>query len=87
MGDRLFLFDDESYQRAVRQQDEDVDSRTNFAKEITASFPKEIRNFWGVFGEPGYNQRLPEWRPWDHAIKLTPGFNPTKAKLYPVPKS
>lgn len=86
-GDRVFMFDEESYQRTVRQQDEDVGSRSNFAKELAASLPKEIRDYWSVFGEPGYNERLPDRRPWDHAIELTPGFNPTKAKLYPVPKS
>lgn len=86
-GDRLFLFNNESYTRSVKQQDEDIESRTSFAKELAASLPKEIRDYWAVFGEPGYNERLPERRPWDHTIELTPGFSPTKAKLYPVPKS
>ena len=27
---------------------------------------------------------LPEWRPWDHIIKMTPDFKPTDCKVYPL---
>lgn len=59
-GDRIFMFNEESYQRSMRQQGEDVESRSNFAKDLAASLPKEIRDYWSVFGEPGYNKRLPD---------------------------
>ena len=27
---------------------------------------------------------MPEWKPWDHAIKLEPGSKPTNFKVYPL---
>lgn len=86
-GDRVFMFSEGSYQRSVQQEGEDIESRSNFAKELAASLPKPIRDYWSVFGEPGHNERLPDRRPWDHTIELTPDFKSVKAKLYPVPKS
>lgn len=86
-GDRVFLLDGAGYMRSLKQQREDTRAREAFAKELVAALPNEIRDYWPVFGEPGHNERLPERRPWDHAIDLTPDFKPVKAKLYPVPKA
>lgn len=86
-GDRVFMFNEESFQRSLKQQTQDEQDRNSFAKELISTLPKQIRDYWAVFGEPGHNERLPERRPWDHAIDLTPEFKSVKAKLYPVPKS
>ena len=36
-----------------------------------------------VFSERNF-ERLPEHRPWDHAIELLPGFQPSDCKAYPL---
>ena len=39
--------------------------------------------FGQVFLEEGF-AKLPNWKPWDHAIELTPGAQPKGCKVYPL---
>ena len=45
--------------------------------------PDYVRDFPEVFSEEEFDH-LPERRPWDHAIELTPGFSPADCKVYPL---
>ena len=42
-----------------------------------------IREYKDVFGTTEFDQ-LPERRPRDHVIELTPGFKPVDCKVYPL---
>ena len=42
-----------------------------------------IKEFKDVFSAAEFDQ-LPERRPWDHVIELTPGFKPVDCKVYPL---
>ena len=42
-----------------------------------------IREYKDVFSATEFDQ-LPERRPWDHVIELTPGFKPVDCKVYPL---
>lgn len=45
--------------------------------------PNYIGEFPEVFAKAEFNQ-LPERRPWDHTIDLTPGTKLTDCKIYPL---
>ena len=75
-GDRLFALDWQSY----------VSSGTHgwsIRGASTGTAPDYMGEFPDVFSEEEFNQ-LPERRPWDHAIELTPGFKPGTCKVYPL---
>ncbi len=42
-----------------------------------------IEEFSDVFSKADFD-KLPERRPWDHAIELTPGSKPVDCKVYPL---
>ena len=44
---------------------------------------KYIKEYPAVFNKQGFDS-LPERRPWDHAIELTPGSHPVDCKVYPL---
>ena len=42
--------------------------------------------YWGfkdIFLKKSFDQ-LPAWKPWDHTIELTPGYQPFSTKVYPM---
>jgi hypothetical protein len=45
--------------------------------------PDYIKIFGQVFSEEGF-AKLPNCKPWDHAIKLVPGAQPKSCKVYPI---
>ena len=45
--------------------------------------PKSYREFADVFSKESFDQ-LPEKKPWDHAIELTPDAKPFSTKVYPM---
>ncbi|TFY55573.1 hypothetical protein EVG20_g9269, partial [Dentipellis fragilis] len=45
--------------------------------------PAPYRSFQDVF-DKSTSERLPEHRPWDHAIDLKPEFEPKSCKVYPL---
>lgn len=49
----------------------------------SAQAPDYVKEFPEVFAEAEFNQ-LPERRPWDHAIELTPGAKLSDCKIYPL---
>ena len=73
-GDRIFFFD---WDRYVEKNCRIVQRRP---QEVT---PDYVRDFPEVFSEEEFDH-LPERRPWDHAIELTPGFSPADCKVYPL---
>ena len=73
-GDRLFLFDWEGYITKSNHL------RTVKTKDTTERYVNEHPT---VFNKQGFDL-LPERRPWDHAIELTPGSKPVDCKVYPL---
>ena len=51
-----------------------------FKLETVSDYTKE---FSEVFSKEEFDH-LPERRPWDHAIELTPRFTPADCKIYPL---
>jgi hypothetical protein len=45
--------------------------------------PDYVKIFGQVFSEEGF-AKLPNWKPWDHAIELVPGAQPKGCKVYPI---
>jgi hypothetical protein len=45
--------------------------------------PDYVKMFGQVFSEEGF-AKLPNWKPWDHAIELVPGAQPKGCKVYPL---
>lgn len=45
--------------------------------------PSHYHDFKDVFAKESFDE-LPEQRPWDHAIELTPGSKPLDCKIYPL---
>ena len=45
--------------------------------------PDYVKMFGQVFSEEGF-AKLPNRKPWDHAIKLVPGAQPKGCKVYPL---
>jgi hypothetical protein len=43
--------------------------------------PDYVKIFGQVFSEEGF-AKLPNWKPWDHAIELVPGAQPKGCKVY-----
>ena len=50
-------------------------------KEAGTSVPDYVKIFGQVFSEEGF-ARLPNRKPWDHAIELTAGAQPKGCKVY-----
>ena len=49
----------------------------------SGSIPDYVKMFGQVFSEEGF-AKLPNRKPWDHAIELTPGAQPKGCKVYPL---
>jgi hypothetical protein len=45
--------------------------------------PDYVKIFGQVFSEEGF-AKLPNRKPWDHAIELVPGAQPKRCKVYPI---
>lgn len=45
--------------------------------------PKHYHQFREVFSKESFDQ-LPDRKPWDHAIELKPGSEPSRCKIYPL---
>jgi hypothetical protein len=45
--------------------------------------PDYVKMFGQVFSEEGFT-KLPNQKPWDHAIELVPGAQPKGCKVYPL---
>jgi len=58
------------------------DPQRTESKEWTDIVPNQYHNYEDIFTRKDFD-KLPERRPWDHAIDLTPGFKPVNCKTYP----
>jgi len=45
--------------------------------------PPHLQHFHSVFSKDSFDE-LPEMKPWDHAVELTPDANPKTCKVYPL---
>ncbi|KAF8827051.1 hypothetical protein HHX47_DHR5000761 [Lentinula edodes] len=74
-GERIFWFDWDGYlsdQGHIKVQTATTDAATPYLAEYA-----------DVFSKKDFDQ-MPERRPWDHAIELTPGSKPVDCKVYPL---
>src|ERR1700683_475967 len=92
-GDRLYVFDTERYLEHLLH-DQHL-NRTNYdyihkydpaygkSRQWNDVVPPQYHNFEDIFMRKDFD-KLPERRPWDHAIDLTPGSKPVDCKTYPL---
>lgn len=93
-GDRLFVFNVDTYLKSnpTTINRTNYDYVKNYNPEIGKTqkwsdvVPKEYHDFTDIFTKKDFD-KLPERRPWDHAIELTPGFKPVDCKTYPLSKA
>ena len=77
-GEKLFAMDWQAYVNEGAQM-----RRVNIGGKGMQMVNDYIKEFKDVFSEAEFNA-LPERRPWDHVIELTPGFKPVNCKVYPL---
>jgi len=85
-GDRIFVFDVDSYLELNRTNYDYVkkyDPTYGKTKPWNSVVPPQYHDYEDVFTKKDFD-KLPERRPWDHAIELTPGSKPTDCKTYPL---
>jgi hypothetical protein len=92
-GDKLFCLDWDTYkmQGSIKiRASSNVSTELAIAeaeKKESLSFeqmvPDKYHEFKDIFDKEDFDS-LPERRPWDHAIELTPGAKPVHAKVYPL---
>src|ERR1700689_1014624 len=76
--DRLFMIDWQGY---ISSGTHDHHACRGITR--NSDTPDYITEFPEVFSQEEFDQ-LPERRPWDHAIELTPGLKPPPCKVYPL---
>jgi hypothetical protein len=93
-GDRLYIFDIDGYLDSQPAESFYL-NRTNYdyvrqynpeygkSKDWKNIVPPQYHSYEDIFTKKDFD-KLPERRPWDHAIELTPGFKPTDCKTYPL---
>ncbi|KAL7281156.1 hypothetical protein ACG7TL_004464 [Trametes sanguinea] len=98
-GERLYMLDTRSYLSERKEREEEpvrLRARSTRATEIAIEnaqghaertfeqmVPTHYRDFADVFSEATFDE-LPEHRPYDHVIELTPGAQLYSGKLYPM---
>jgi len=83
-GDQLFTFDVDGYLENNQTNYDYVlkyDPAKSKSKNWTNIVPKQYHDYEDLFTKKDFD-KLPERRPWDHAIDLTPGFKPVDCKTY-----
>ena len=99
--DQIFVLDADAYFETLRlyhQQDVGQEiNKTNYdyifkydpsrgdKKDWQNIVPAVYHDYEDIFTKKDFD-KLPERRPWDHAIELTPGFKPVDCKTYPLSK-
>ena len=56
------------------------------ASDVSSDLPDYLREFEDVFSKESLDV-LPDTKPWDHAIEIIPGAEPTGCKVYPLSPS
>lgn len=90
-GEHVFAFDFYSYQTEGR---EDIRAHTTTSQQLAEealkakpkqSFeemvPPQYQDFHDIFSKESFDE-LPQQKPWDHAIELTPGTQSVDCKIY-----
>lgn len=97
-GDHLFFFNADSFLEdegitIARCHQTQENNRTNYdyvlkynptlsqSKNWKDVVPEPYHDYEDIFTKKDFD-KLPERRPWDHAIELTPGFRPVNCKNY-----
>ena len=89
-GDRMFM-------AGLRHPDIKIRATSTISQRLAKAFrrnsepvrpaiPDYLREFDDVFSKESFDA-LPESKPWDHAIELVPGAEPTGCKVYPLSPS
>jgi len=52
-------------------------------RDFRDAVPNFLHDFQDVFAEESWSS-LPNWKTWDHTIKLTEGSEPSNCKVYPL---
>ena len=60
-----------------------LDTRSTVHPRSGSSVPDYLKTFGQVFSEEGF-AKLPNRKPWDHAIELVPGAKAKGCKVYPI---
>ena len=97
-GDRIFVFNFEAYSQEQMEYAQAMHARafqTHASKiaeqqaaqrkeqTFTERVPAAYHDYKDVFDKDEFD-KLPESRPWDHAIELTKEFRPVDSKVYPL---
>lgn len=72
-GERIFWMDWDGYRKSAQK----------LRSQNTSAAEPYLSEFADVFSQKEFDQ-LPERRPWDHVIELTPGSKPVDCKVYPL---
>ncbi|KAF4609745.1 hypothetical protein D9613_011971 [Agrocybe pediades] len=67
-------------QKLAEESHQQADSKK---KSFEEAVPKHYHQFKSVFSKESFD-RLPDRKPWDHAIELKPGSEPYRCKIYPL---
>jgi transposase InsO family protein len=87
LGMEISAMTHEELLREIRENPEQVQicyvkSKDDGTTEVT--LPKAYAEYADVFHASGQITELPPHQPWDHEIKIKPGEQPTKQKMYPL---
>lgn len=90
-GDRVFVafLHSEQHIRAtstMSQKLAEESHKHDQKKSFEDYVPKHYYKFRNIFSKESFD-RLPDRKPWDHAIELKPGSEPFKSKIYPLSPS
>lgn len=92
-GERLFLMDYRSYlgldkihvraKTTISSELAEASNANKVKKTFKDIVPAHYQDFAEVFAKQEFDA-LPQRRPWDHVIELTPGAKPIDCKIYPL---
>ena len=93
-GERIFAFDFYSYRTETRMESIDIRAHTTTSQQLAEEalkdkpertfeemVPEPYRDFYDIFSKKSFDE-LPQRKPWDHAIDLTPGTHSIDCKIY-----
>lgn len=84
-GDRLFAYDLLAYLeiRTIAQGLAEMANKSKKEQTFMERVPSPYHDFKDIFDKDDFD-KLPDRRPWDHAIEITPDFQPVDCKVYPL---
>jgi hypothetical protein len=85
-GEQLFAYDLDAWiasRVASCDYSEKTETKQSEKDIYEEHIPKCYHEYMNVFKKKDFDQ-LPDRRPWDHAVELTPGFKQVDCKVYPL---